>query len=164
MRLELDLQLACDAAPLPAVEDFRTWAEAALAGAGFDDPAEMTLRIVGEAESAELNGAYRGKDTPTNVLSFPFEMPEGVTLEAELLGDLVVCAPVVAHEACAQGKPARAHWAHMVVHGTLHLLGYDHVDDAGAAEMEALETRIMDGLGFPDPYGDDADEGRRQSP
>lgn len=155
MTLQLDLQIAAAAAGLPGATDIGHWAEAALAGAAFADPAEMTVRIVDEAESAELNVAYRGKHGPTNVLSFPFDAPAGVELEPELLGDLVICAPVVAREAVEQGKATAAHWAHMVVHGTLHLLGYDHEVEAEAEAMERLETGILRGLGFPDPYGDD---------
>ncbi|PWV59331.1 rRNA maturation RNase YbeY [Plasticicumulans acidivorans] len=155
MSLELDLQLASAASGLPDAAALRGWAEAALAAADFTDPAEMSVRIVDEAESAELNEGYRQKSGPTNVLSFPFELPPGVKLERELLGDLVVCAPVVAREATEQGKPLGAHWAHMIVHGTLHLLGYDHLDDAEAATMEGLEVRILAGLDIPNPYGDD---------
>ena len=113
----------------------------------------MTVRIVDEAESNELNLTYRGKDKPTNVLSFPFEAPPG--LELPLLGDLVICRQVVEREAQEQGKPLMAHWAHMVVHGSLHLLGYDHIEDEEAEEMEALERDIMQELGFADPYQSD---------
>ena len=111
---------------------------------------EMTVRIVDEAESHELNLNYRGKDRPTNVLSFPFECPDEV--ELPLLGDLVICRQVVEREAQEQDKPVMAHWAHMVVHGSLHLLGYDHIEDDEAEEMESLEAQIMTGLGFADPY------------
>lgn len=120
---------------------------------GFQQEAEVTVRIVDEAESNELNLTYRGKDKPTNVLSFPFEAPPG--LELPLLGDLVICRQVVEHEAAEQGKPLMAHWAHMVVHGSLHLLGYDHIEDDEAEEMEALERDIMQELGFADPYLND---------
>jgi probable rRNA maturation factor len=101
----------------------------------------VTVRLVDEAESRELNHTYRGKDKPTNVLSFPFEAPPG--LELPLLGDLVICRQVVEAEAVEQGKPLMAHWAHMVVHGSLHLLGYDHIEDEEAEEMEQLERDIM---------------------
>ena len=103
-----------------------------------------------EDEGAELNEAYRRKQGPTNVLSFPFEAPPGV--ELSLLGDIVVCAPVVAREAGEQGKILESHWAHMVVHGCLHLLGYDHMEPVEAEAMEALETEILGGLGYPNPY------------
>ena len=120
---------------------------------GHTYEAEVTVRIVDEAESNELNLTYRGKDKPTNVLSFPFEAPPG--LELPLLGDLVICRQVVEREAEEQGKPLMAHWAHMVVHGSLHLLGYDHIDDEEAEEMEQLERDIMQELGFADPYLND---------
>ncbi len=145
--IDLDLQIASAAADLPSEADFRRWASAALAGR---DGAELTVRIVDEAESSELNGAYRHKQGPTNVLSFPFAAPPGVTLP--LLGDIVICAPVVAREAREQDKAPTAHWAHMVVHGCLHLLGYDHLVEEEAQRMESLETNILSGLGYPDPY------------
>jgi probable rRNA maturation factor len=151
MTLELDLQIALDLPRLPAEADFRRWAEAALAGADHRQDAELTLRIVNEAESAALNETYRHKPGPTNVLSFPFDAPPEV--DSSLLGDIVICAPVVLREAVVQGKTPEAHWAHLVAHGVLHLLGYDH-DEAQAEAMEALEIRILAGLGFPDPYGD----------
>lgn len=110
----------------------------------------MTIRLVDEAESHELNLTYRGKDKPTNVLSFPFEAPPGI--EMPLLGDLIICRQVVEQEAKEQQKPLEAHWAHMVVHGSLHLLGYDHIEDDEAEEMESLETEIMLALGYEDPY------------
>ncbi|MDS4020772.1 MAG: rRNA maturation RNase YbeY [Candidatus Competibacter sp.] len=154
MTLELDLQIALDMPGLPAEPQFRRWAEAALAGAGCRRDAELTIRIVNEAESTALNDTYRHKQGPTNVLSFPFENPPGV--ESSLLGDVVICAPVVLREAVVQGKPPEAHWAHLVAHGVLHLLGYDH-DEAQAEAMESLEIRILAGLGYPDPYGDPND-------
>lgn len=126
----------------------RHWALAALAGRR--DRGELSIRVVDEAESAVLNSRYRHKQGPTNVLSFPTELPTGVPLAP--LGDLVICAPVVRREAREQGKSEEAHWAHMVVHGCLHLLGYDHVTDAQAREMEPLELVILAGLGYPDPY------------
>lgn len=126
---------------MPAPARLRRWAIAALGGRG----GEVTLRVVGAAESRTLNARYRGKDQPTNVLSFPSEAP-GV------LGDLVLCAPVVAREARAQGKPPAAHWAHMVVHGVLHLAGFDHIRPADAKVMEGRERAILARLSFPDPY------------
>ena len=151
MNLELDLQIALDLPGLPAKSDFRRWAEAALVGADYQKDAELTIRIVNEAESTALNETYRHKQGPTNVLSFPFEAPPEV--ESALLGDIVICAPVVLREAVVQGKTPEAHWAHLVAHGVLHLLGYDH-DEAQAEAMESLEIRILAGLGYPDPYGD----------
>lgn len=116
----------------------------------FQELSEVTIRIVDEAESQQLNHTYRGKDKPTNVLSFPFEAPAGI--ELPLLGDLIICRQVVEREAQEQEKPLLAHWAHMVVHGSLHLLGYDHIEDAEAEEMESIETEIMLALGYDDPY------------
>jgi probable rRNA maturation factor len=152
MTLELDLQIALAMPGLPDEAHFRRWAEAALMGAGYEKDAELTLRIVNEAESTALNEAYRHKQGPTNVLSFPFTAPPEVD-GSPLLGDIVICAPVVLREAISQNKPAEAHWAHLVAHGVLHLLGYDH-DEIQAAAMESLEIRILTDLGYADPYGD----------
>lgn len=138
---------------LPSEQQFHTWINQALTleAKTADYPeTEITVRIVDEAESNELNLTYRGKDKPTNVLSFPFEVPEGI--EMPLLGDLVICRQVVEKEAEEQRKPLEAHWAHLAIHGTLHLLGYDHLTDEEAEEMENLETEIMHSLGFEDPY------------
>ena len=154
MSLELDLQIAIDLPGLPAESAFRRWAEAALAGADYLKDAELTIRIVNEAESTALNESYRHKQGPTNVLSFSFETPPEI--ESALLGDIVICAPVVLREAVVQGKTPEAHWAHLVAHGVLHLLGYDH-DEMQAEAMESLEIRILAGLGYPDPYGDTPD-------
>ena len=158
MNLELDVQLATELESVPSFEELEAWAIAALGSApdANREQAELSLRIVDEAESQTLNRDYRGKDKPTNVLSFPAGLPEG--LDIPLLGDLVICAPVVVREAAEQGKPLAAHWCHMVVHGCLHLLGYDHIDDAEAVAMEALETRILGRLGYPDPYSDQTQE------
>ena len=148
MSLELDIQYAAKEANLPSDADFQSWALAAFEGQR--ESAEMTIRIVDEEESAGMNQQYRGKPGPTNVRSFPFQPPPQV--ETNLLGDLVICAPVVKRQAREQGKAEQAHWAHMVVHGTLHLLGYDHQQAEQAVEMEAIETGVMARLGFPDPY------------
>ena len=148
-KMIIDLQIACEQETgLPTAEQIEQWATAAVQPQS--DEMEMTVRIVDEAESHALNLNYRGKDRPTNVLSFPFECPDEV--ELPLLGDLVICRQVVEREAQEQDKPLMAHWAHMVVHGSLHLLGYDHIEDDEAEEMESLETQIMTGLGFADPY------------
>lgn len=148
-RIFVDLQIATENLEgLPTEDQIVQWATAAVQPEG--DEVEMTVRIVDEAESHELNLTYRGKDRPTNVLSFPFECPDEV--ELPLLGDLVICRQIVEREAAEQEKPLMAHWAHMVVHGSLHLLGYDHIEDDEAEEMESLETQIMQGLGFDDPY------------
>jgi len=146
--LILDVQRASEAPAQPTDAQIHTWASAALRGQR--DTAELSVRIVDEVESQELNHRYRGKDKPTNVLSFPADLPED--LDLPLLGDLVICAPVVAREAEQQRKETDAHWAHMVVHGTLHLLGFDHIDDAEAEAMERLETELLAGLGIDDPY------------
>lgn len=149
MSIELDLQLATEQQDqLPTLAQFQTWLDAAVSL--FKEQAEVTIRLVDQEESQELNRDYRGKDKPTNVLSFPFEAPPGI--EIDLLGDLVICKQVVEQEAIAQEKPLQAHWAHMVVHGSLHLLGFDHINDDEAIEMETLETKILLKLGYADPY------------
>jgi probable rRNA maturation factor len=147
-RLYLDIQRASTSTQLPAERSLRRWARLAL---GEDaGSVSLVLRLVDEAEIRALNRDFRGCDRPTNVLSFPFEAPPGVA--SRLLGDLVLCAPVIESEARAQGKSSQAHWAHMVVHGVLHLLGYDHRDDREALAMEARERHLLATLGFPDPY------------
>lgn len=135
---------------IPAPASFRQWVEAALAGAKHPGPSELSIRIVGAREGFALNRRYRGKDHATNVLSFATNLPRGVA--SSLLGDIVICAPVVAREAREQGKPPRNHFAHLTVHGVLHLLGYEHQGARQAARMEGLETRILASLGMPDPY------------
>lgn len=145
----IDLQIACqDDQNLPPLLDFKRWATASLRP--NTTARELTIRLVDEAESHKLNLTYRGKDRPTNVLSFPFECPPNVPLP--LLGDLVICRQVVEREAQEQQISAYAHWAHMVVHGVLHLQGFDHIAEDEAKEMESLETAIMQSLGFADPY------------
>ena len=137
-------------AGIPAPASFRHWVSAALAGARRRRAAELSVRIVGTREGRSLNRTYRGKDYATNVLSFPADLPPGLRLP--LLGDIAICAPVVRREAAEQDKPVAHHWAHLTVHGVLHLLGYDHIEEAQAQRMEALETRILKGLGIADPY------------
>lgn len=146
--LDLEVQYALDDSGVPSQQDLRRWTLAALQPLQL--PVELVIRIVDETESRELNGRYRGIDRPTNVLSFPFEAPSAVA--SSHLGDLVICAPVVKREAVEQHKPEPHHWAHMVVHGVLHLCGYDHQSDEDASEMEALEKRVLQQLGVPDPY------------
>lgn len=148
---QIDIETNTSSQKLPPVAALERWISAALESQKLEE-AEVSLYIVDEAESQELNAQYRGKDKPTNVLSFPADIPEEVGIP--LLGDLVVCAPVVEREAQEQGKTLEAHWAHMLVHGSLHLLGYDHIEDDEADVMEALETEIITGLGFPAPYQD----------
>lgn len=156
--LTLDLQLATEMTDLPPESDFHRWASAALTGHCAE--AELSIRLVDADESQTLNADYRGQDKPTNVLSFPFEAPPGIP-DAEidgLLGDLVVCVPVVLEEAQVQQKEPRHHWAHMVVHGTLHLLGYDHIENEDAEQMEQLERDILASLSIPDPYRGEREE------
>ncbi|MFT7365405.1 MAG: putative rRNA maturation factor [Marinobacter psychrophilus] len=143
----LDLQLASDAANIPSENQFRQWSQLAWKG---DEPTEVTIRIVDESEMHALNFQYRGKDKPTNVLSFPFEAPAGIHIP--LAGDLVICAPIVAQEAREQYKDTHAHWAHMIIHGMLHLQSYDHIDDNEAEEMEGLEIRLLAQIGITNPY------------
>jgi len=151
MNLQLDLQVAVESA-VPSEQQFNKWVEAALQGSR--EQAELTIRIVDGEEMTALNRDYRHKDKVTNVLSFPFEVPEGIEdPETEnLLGDIVICAEVVEQEASAQAKATEAHWAHMVTHGTLHLLGHDHIEAAEADEMEALEAQILGAQGYANPY------------
>lgn len=151
--LELDLQRA-STAPGPSDAEFRRWCELALRQRSADS--EMTIRLVDETEGRELNLTYRHKDYATNVLSFPADVPDDL-LDIPLLGDLVICVPVVEREAAEQGKALDAHWAHLVMHGCLHLLGYDHIDDDEAEEMEALERELLAEFGHPDPYAADED-------
>jgi len=149
--IELDLQIASDG-QTPSLAQLQQWCALALRQRTADS--ELTIRLVDEAEGRELNNTWRHKDYPTNVLSFPADVPEGL-LDIPLLGDLVICVPVVEREAAEQGKSLEAHWAHLVIHGCLHLLGYDHIDDAEAEEMEGLEQNLLAELGHPDPYADD---------
>lgn len=156
-----DLDKFGDRESIPEPQDFERWAGVALGKANNDS--ELTIRIVSEEEIAELNQNYRDKNGPTNVLSFPFEMPDfGINgspaenqfeeLEQPLLGDLVICAAVVNREALEQKKTAQSHWAHMVIHGVLHLLGYDHIENSEAEVMETLEITLLSELGYPTPY------------
>ena len=148
IHLDVAVSYAAPRAGVPASTSFRKWVAAALTGRIRE--ADLAIRIVDEREGQALNRHYRGKDYATNVLSFPAELPEGVKLP--LLGDLVICAPVVAREAAEQGKPVAAHYAHLTVHGVLHLLGWDHEHDKDAEAMEQLEREVLAELGLPDPY------------
>ena len=154
VRLEVSVSYALPRAGLPAAVSFRRWVAAALEGRIRE--ADLAVRIVDEKEGRALNRHYRGKDYATNVLSFPADIAEGVKMpkgvKMPLLGDLVICAPVVAREASEQQKALNAHYAHLTVHGTLHLLGWDHEDEREAECMEQLEREILAGLGIADPY------------
>ncbi|MCJ8268376.1 MAG: rRNA maturation RNase YbeY [Psychrosphaera sp.] len=154
MTITVDIQIAVDkknAHDLPSDQQFQGWVEAVL---NVRKPgAELTIRIVDESESQQLNNDYRGKNSPTNVLSFPFESPPGV--ELNLIGDLIICANVVESEAKSQEKTLISHWAHMVTHGCLHLLGYDHISNDDAQEMESIEIETLHLQGFDNPYADD---------
>lgn len=156
MTAVVDLQNVSEA-QVPEREKFQQWVEATLMLAEYDDAVdcELSIRLVDKAESAELNTTYRSKTGPTNVLSFPFESP--IIMEPTLLGDLVICADVVENEAKQQNKTSLDHWAHMVVHGCLHLLGYDHIKDDEAEIMEALEVTILKSLLISDPYQEQGD-------
>jgi probable rRNA maturation factor len=155
LHLEVAVGYAVPRAGVPAAVSFRKWVAAALAGRIRE--ADLALRIVGSKEGRALNRHYRGKDYATNVLSFPAELPEGLPKDVRLplLGDVVLCAPVIAREAREQGKPLAAHYAHLTVHGALHLLGWDHEDPREAECMERLEREILAGMGLPDPYRGD---------
>jgi probable rRNA maturation factor len=144
----LEIQIATETADYPSEQQFQQWVDAALADR--DDDAEIVIRLVDDAESAELNQQFRHKSGPTNILSFPFEAPPGV--ELDLLGDLVINAPLVNLEAVQQQKPILHHWAHITVHGVLHLLGYDHIDEQEAEQMEALEVEILKQFNIANPY------------
>lgn len=145
--LDVDIQRACSDDNLPDDDSLHRWAASAWLQ---DNDSEVTIRLVDASESAALNGQFRQKEYPTNVLSFPFEQPTGVTIP--LAGDLVICATVVAEEARAQHKSQDAHWAHMVIHGMLHLQGYDHMTEVEAETMETIEIRLLQQLGYSNPY------------
>ena len=151
-RLDVAVSYALPRAGLPAANSFRKWVAAALDGRIRE--ADLAVRLVDAREGRSLNRHYRGKDYATNVLSFPADLPEGLPegVRMPLLGDVVLCAPVVAREAREQRKPLAAHYAHLTVHGVLHLLGWNHEDAREAECMEGLEREILAGLGIDDPY------------
>jgi len=156
--LSIDMQWAIEAQPIPTLEDCHVWVKTSLEATGLEgyvEPLEFTIRVVSPQESQALNREYRNVDKPTNVLSFEFEQPPGLEEAGKVLpylGDLVICADVVRCEAEEQDKSLKSHWAHMVIHGVLHLQGFDHVDDVDANKMEKLEIEIMSTLGYDDPY------------
>ena len=145
---EISFELADEKLSHPDIEQMCAWVQATLDKAGKSG--DISLCVVDEDQMAELNSRYRGKSGATNVLSFPAELPANLPLE--LLGDILLCAPVIEREADEQGKSADAHWAHMLVHGTLHLLGYNHEQDEDAAQMEQREMEILAEFGFANPY------------
>lgn len=149
MIVTLDVQQAYTGdLPVPEPEQFELWARLALNEVNAD--CELTIRLVDATESADLNASYRGKTNPTNVLSFPFESP--VPMEPRLVGDLVICVPVVVTEAEEQRKAVTDHWAHLVIHGCLHLLGYDHIEADEAEQMESLEIKLLKSINIANPY------------
>lgn len=154
MQADVEIQRAAHTAGIPADEQFLGWVEAVPAAPGLKYT--LDIRVVGEDEAQRFNRDYRGRDYATNVLSFPADLPGGLPddIRKGMLGDLLICAPVVVREAQEQNRPVQDHWAHLTIHGILHLLGYDHEQPEDATVMEALETEILAGLGIPDPYAD----------
>lgn len=154
MNVEVELQIATvDQDGIPTEETLKKWAKVALETAGRTEDAELTVRVAMSDEIQHLNGIYRGIDKPTNILSFPFECPPEVKLP--LIGDLVVCLAVLKREALEQHKSIEEHFAHLIVHGCLHLIGYDHIKPEDASVMEPLEIKAVQALGFDNPYKDD---------
>ena len=151
---QIEIQTIFKSNGQPDQEQIQRWVDAALEG--FNQGTEIVVRIVDEQESAELNEQYRHKKGPTNILSFPVEVPEGI--ELNLLGELVICAPILEKDALEQHKALTDHWAHIIVHGVLHLLGYDHIDDDEAELMESKEITILNKLNIKNPYIQDNDE------
>ena len=147
MKLDIVVQNATSFTPVPSNQQFERWVSAALHNHG---DAELLIRLVDRQESQRLNAQYRNDNKATNVLTFPADLPEEVGIA--LLGDIIICAPIVAEEAQDQLKTAEAHWAHLTIHCILHLLGHDHQVEGEASEMESIETRILQSLNFPDPY------------
>lgn len=144
--IKAEIQYAVNFSDIPTKEQFQSWA----AAIESTNDQEVTIRIVDEAEITELNNVYRKKPQATNVLAFPADIP--AEIELPLIGDIAICAPIVAQQAAEQGKSVVSHWAHLTLHGILHLQGYDHIDDAEAKIMENLEVQLMSKLGFPNPY------------
>jgi len=155
MSVQLDIQLADNLSDSieepPPSSLLQTWAQIAWQGDSAQ-PVNLSLRIVSAAESQQLNNDYRGKNKPTNVLSFPMQLNENIPMPEIMLGDLAICSEVVINEASQQQKALQSHWAHILIHGMLHLQGFDHVEDDEADKMEKLEIQIMQQLGFPNPY------------
>ena len=153
MTAQVDIQVTVDDEFVPGPDDIEVWVSRAMRAAGRREDADVSVRVVNAAEMQQLNSEFREQDKPTNVLSFPAGDIEGLPSDADVpLGDIVICAEIVRSEAKEQGKTAEAHWAHMVVHGTLHLLGFDHESDSDAATMEGLEVKILTDNGIANPY------------
>ena len=152
MQAEFEIQRAITSGDIPDDEQFRRWIRAV--PITKTQKFKLTIRIVDELEAQRFNREYRGRDYPTNVLSFPAELPEGLPedVRQSQLGDILICAPVVVSEALELQRPESDHWAHLTIHGILHLLGYDHEQSAAAAVMESMETKILRNLGISDPY------------
>ncbi len=144
----LDFQVVSQSKSIPSIDQFQSWIDVVLNDESRDS--EIVVRIIDEAEMTQFNEQYRDKQGPTNILSFPFDVPEGI--ESDLLGDLLICAPIIEKESLQQNKIVDHHWAHMIVHGVLHLLGYDHIDKCDAEEMEALEIKILRKIKIKNPY------------
>lgn len=154
MQADFEIQRATTSINVPGDDQFELWINAVPAEEGVNYA--LTIRIVDESEAQRFNREYRDRDYATNVLSFPAELPEGLPeqVRQSQLGDLLICAPVVAREALEQNRPEPDHWAHLTIHGLLHLLGYDHEKPDEAVVMESAETEILAKLGIPDPYVD----------
>ncbi len=150
----VDLQIADDVETNLAPDDVRRWVAHVLQSLDWQGSREVCIRVVSRAEIQDLNNEYRGKNNATNVLSFGYDGVDGLPEEHGTLGDLAICADVVEEEAAQQGKTPMAHWTHLVMHGVLHLIGYDHETDSEAREMEALEVRMLADLGIANPYAE----------
>jgi probable rRNA maturation factor len=159
MTLNVDVQFASEDTSLPESQDIAPGVSRAMAAAGYTEETEISVRVVDPDEMQELNKAFRDQDKPTNVLSFPAGEIDGLPSDSGLpLGDIVICAAVVKDEAEDQGKSLLDHWAHMIVHGTLHLLGFDHLEEDAATAMESLEIQILGDHGIANPYGESPQE------
>ncbi len=144
----LDFQVVSQSNSIPSIDQFQSWIDVVLSDESIDS--EIVVRIIDEAEMTRFNEQYRDKIGPTNILSFPFDVPENIV--SILLGDLLVCAPIIEKESLQQNKLVDHHWAHIIVHGVLHLLGHDHIDECDAKEMEALEIKILRKIKIKNPY------------
>lgn len=153
MTIHLDIQKVCEGAIPVSDKDLKQWVTCALAT--HREHAELTLRLVDSDDMQRLNKTYRKQDKTTNVLAFPSDIPQEIFLECPLLGDVIICPTVLAHESINLETPLKAHWAHIVIHGVLHLLGYDHIQEHDAHIMQTLEIDMLATLGFDNPYHKD---------